>query len=591
MSDGDNVHGRQTGERAPLALNEPEVCKPESKGGRLDSVWPIDLGEQVVGSRHEFEIAPPRNLSQIAAVGTASLTGASDISVQWSSPAMIPAVATGPLKLTFAPTSEGVRKATLMLVVHWTDGHVETRSVQVTARARTLDAAPHGAASPTATRKGEHLRVDGPKAPDVPMTADATAQWMNVSGSHHALMSEQKEGVSVIEKEAQKFKAPPAERTLWQELAELAFNIGTSGLASIVSKYISARITKIFVSSDPATRAAEAGKRAIDAAEQRRSEPFYGGPDEIEAHQRVVIAKRVGNYAGEDAAKHTKAIETEVSTQLGAAVSRSLTTAATVARGPQPVGDKKGGGDNAEPESTTSDDLEIAFFSDQRSMITRAETEARKSLNSLLAEHTKRQPDYAKELMEGVSTGLDEAALEAKEKQAAATAQQFMAYMARVKVGTEDVKAGGKTKTVTDMGPQREYENLEAPSLAAGVLEIVVDHDPTSGSISVGGARVNDISRLIANRLRAVPLAGSGVPLRLSLHHGATIITQDEAGRVRVGGSPLVLKGPHTEAQQIREAERILRIVLSKTLAQWGLDQIHTNDASPVPARAKAKQG
>lgn len=139
MSSGDEL-GRKPQPKDALTL-DPQVCAPEPEG-RLDKIWPVDLGEQVVGSKHEFEVPPPRNLSSVAAVGQASVSGSSDVSVAWPMSMLGAGVLSGPLRLTYAPSAAGVQRATLTLIVKWTDGHVETRHVQVTARARAIEGAP-----------------------------------------------------------------------------------------------------------------------------------------------------------------------------------------------------------------------------------------------------------------------------------------------------------------------------------------------------------------------------------------------------------------------------------------------------------------
>lgn len=82
---GNNVQGPT---QNPLALNQTQQ-QPAASNGRLDDLSPVDLGEQVIGSVHEFEVPAPRNSSTVAAVGKASLHGALGMTVAWPNPALI----------------------------------------------------------------------------------------------------------------------------------------------------------------------------------------------------------------------------------------------------------------------------------------------------------------------------------------------------------------------------------------------------------------------------------------------------------------------------------------------------------------------
>lgn len=568
-----------------LSLNQTQQQSPASHA-RMEELLPVDLGEQVIGSVHEFEVPAPRNLSNVAAVGKASVQGALGMTVAWPNSALIPSVPGSPMKITFAPVAPGLHSGTLTVVLHWTDGHVETRSVAVTARARALQQAPHDAKTASAIPDMPAPRAAS-NAPDTVVTTGAQKAQSKMEHASLALATEQREGVSVIEREAAKFKPPTPERTLWQELVELAVAIGTAGVASVVGKYVAGKLSSVFVSSVPGQALVDSGKASIAAAEAQVAPEIAYSAAEIATQQRAVIAAKVSNYAAEGALKTTKWAESEIGPQISGAIGRAFTTAVTVARGPQPIGSPRG--EEPQHASTTSKDEEIAFFSDQRSLITAVSHFASDNLTEVVTDIMKDDPQRAPKLIEAIGQGINESLPEAKEKQQAATSQQFMAYMARARLGVETATTEAGPTTVTKLDQQRAHRNIEASALVAGVLEIDVSRDHASGAVSVSGARVNGISHLVADRLRDLPLAGSGVPVRLSLFGGSAIITLDEAGRVRLGGVSISVDGPQTEVQQLREAERIARVVLSKTLSQWGLERIQTNDASQPPPSKKAQ--
>lgn len=578
---GNNVQGPT---QNPLALNQQQQ-QPAAAHGRLEDIPPVDIGEQVIGSVHEFEVMAPRNLSNVAAVGKASVHGALGMTVAWPNSALIPSVPGSPLKITFAPVAPGVHNATLTVVVQWTDGHIETRSVAVMARARALTMAPHDAKTIGPAVNGQPTRASS-NAPAAAVMTDGLAAHDKVFNATLALANEQREGVSVIEREAAKFKPPTPERTLWQELVELAVSIGMGAVASVVGKYVAGKVSGLLASSVADQALVDSGKASIAAAEAQIAPEIAYTATEIATQQKAVVAAKVSNYAAEGALKMSKWVESEIAPQFSGAVAKAFTQAATVWRGPQPIGESNNEERKTAPSPTSADE-EIAFFSEQRSGITFISKIATDNLSEVVTDFMKDDPKRAPVLIKAVSEGIEMALPEAQEKQKTATAQQFMAYMARSRLGEETATTQAGPTTVTKLDQQRAHKGIEASGLAAGVLEIEITRDHASGAVNVSGARVNGISHLVAERLKGVPLAGSGVPIRLSLHGGLTIITLDEAGRARLGGSSLQFDGPQSEVQQIREAERIAHVVLSKTLAQWGLERIQTNDASqPPPAKA-----
>jgi flagellar motor switch/type III secretory pathway protein FliN len=235
--------------------------------------------------------------------------------------------------------------------------------------------------------------------------------------------------------------------------------------------------------------------------------------------------------------------------------------------------------------SSPSDGKEIAFFSMQRTKIGHAHIEIRRRLRQLASEWMKQRPDIAQGVMSGIGTAFDNASESAAAKQAAATSLEFVALNARTKLGTEEApKNSADLHETTKMAEQ----GVDAPDhwftggptkLASGVLEVNVTRDRFTKAVTVSSARINNVARLIANRLLPLDLRHAGIPVRLVVN-GYTVITLDEIGRVRVSGVALVDDGQPNEAQQILEAEHVVDTVFSKPLGRWGLSQIDTNDAS-----------
>jgi hypothetical protein len=406
--------------------------------------------------------------------------------------------------------------------------------------------------------------------------------WMNAYNAWVGMMSEQYEGVHLVARESTHFKPKPAERSIWQDLAEIAFQLGTGAVAGLVARFVASRVSSAIVGAEHVAAAAQQGEAQIASAEKAAA-AAKGSQVEEHAANEGVIAAKVGNYANEDAAKHAKFAQGEVGSATAMAVSTAITRTANEIRGPQAGSAAPAPTAETQSQEPTSPDTEIAFFSDQYSMVNALRTAGAERLNDVVDEQLRKHPDIAKDLVDGIKLGLMDATKEAKERQAANTSAQFMTYLARTNLGTEQVSTPDGPRTVTDMAEQRSSgrSKLEPAGLAAGVLEIVCDYH-RGGDVRVTDARAHNVSWMVVKRLIDKRLANSGIPMRLSLYGGATIITRDEAGRVRVSGT-LEMTPPYREEQQIREAERILNVVLSKSLAEWGVPQIHTNDATQGP--------
>ena len=119
-------------------------------------------------------------------------------------------------------------------------------------------------------------------------------------------------------------------------------------------------------------------------------------------------------------------------------------------------------------------------------------------------------------------------------------------------------------------------------ALHDGVVRINVD--ASAGTPVVRAARLKGISQEIADRIWRHPLLNVPVPVVIEAHQGekTTRITRDEAGRIRAA-SEILLPGEEpteSEPKMIAEATQIVEAVLGKSLADWGIKEIETNDAT-----------
>ena len=518
-----------------LQLDKPAVST-KAPEGRVDQLWPLDFGEQIVGSEHEFVFDSPVNAGKhYGAVATAWVFWP-DFAVDWQDVSMPAGEPGRKLTIKYVPKSPGPVATMLRYTMTWMDGHKEDHYVHVTARARTLEDVP-------ADRQPAHPKAVNPKENINSKEKTQTSMEVErigsgVTESFRAMIEQQKEGVHVIEEENRTFKPPPAPESLWWELAEIALVMGTAAVANIAGAMVAEEIVAVAKKIGKALfkgAAQVAGKAAEKAAEK-------GGEMALEA---------IGS-AVEDGIK--KGAEKGI---------------AALKPGEKPEGGR--GGDH-------SKNADINFFATQREMIGRAGTESFKQLNEVFYKLYKDHPDIADQVVAAMGAGFDAAATRAEQAQAQATAVQLATYRARTKLGEEMVhtNAGGVTVTKLEGERKQGASKLQLADLASGVLEISAQMG-ASQEVTVQGARMLDVASITADRLLSMDLRNTGIPIRIVLD-GMVGITLDEAGRIRMAGPPLSRSGPWTEEQQIQQGERIARIVLGKSLGAWGIRQVQTND-------------
>jgi hypothetical protein len=558
--------------KAKLGVADPEV----SRAGLLDGVWERDLGEHVIGSGHVFNIDGPLNRSDTdPVVVSVVVDGSSAFSMSFWGATVPPRQRGANIPIAFAPDHEGAYQATLTYVAQWQNGHTERKQVKLSARARKLDAAPEGAA--VATVKPAPTANDAPDQPGTKLVD--TRDLSKFEPTLHAqtlLVARQSAGVDDVEKEAATFKPPPAPVSIWGELADLAIIMGTAGIAAVVGKFVAEELYKTV--KGPATHASHG---APPSHEGERTLSAHAAPSERGALAIDGIATSV-----EDGIKHSVEEhvghheEPKADGETGDGSDSGSGNASTQDAGQRGSGDdQRGSGSRADPVSA---DRSIAFFSSQREMIGNAGDTSYAKLNEMLASLMDRHPpQLAHDIMDGIRSAFKRAAASAEAKQAQATTSQWLAYTARLGIGQETVKTANGDRAVTKLASQREHESpLQLTGLANGVLQIDVSRN--SEKIRPQSARLYGIANTTAERLRGMNLRNSGVPIRFVVN-GWSVVTLDEAGRVRSSGPNLTPEHSEPgdmEAANNMEAERIVQVVLEKSLKAWGIDKITTNDTS-----------
>jgi hypothetical protein len=574
-----------------------DAGQPDS-AQRLTHPGTIVLPEQVVGSSHEFSIAYPYNLDQRGRPALVTATAMDDrfklIATEKSIPSVFgPAGKTPPsadAKLVFTPQKPGAVILYVQFNATWPDGHAEQLEVQVVANARDLE----NKADASGSSADEE-----PRRAVVPDTRPPTLDLFNSKVDELKLhlndvAHSQVEGVDVVDAEAAKYTEPTPAPPAWAVLAELAITIGTAGVAAIVGKYVATKIVGLATKEAAAaqTVAKDAGHAAADGAKHAGEHIATDAAHKATEHAGADAAKHVADHAAEHggAGKHY-AVE-GLATGIEDALKDSIKLKVPEHDEKEEEGEEEGG------VEVVSKDPRIQFFHTQRRSLGEAQVDQGTDMIHILdglRALAKVMPDVAIKAIEAMQGGLEAGKKAGPKHQREATAAKWVDFVAQGKHGTE--KAGSKTVTKLDKLHKQMPEGLTSAMWAnwqnavagKGVLEITVDMD--DDHVTVEGARLDGVSRLIGDRLLKMDLRRAGIPIRLvtSVTHSGVprdVITIDEAGNVRTGGPHQYEKNTENEgdakgeAQNIQGAKRIVDKVLAKTLSAWGVAHVESDDKS-----------
>jgi len=504
----------------------------------------LDVGEQVIGSSHQFDLTLPFNQggAGVAAVDL-SVAGSPFFAAHLEKKTIEESGSiTGgklreqfehPISVRFSPTERGSFDGVLTLRASWADAHIEEQQVRLVGTARELTDAPSESRSTLGQRLREERDAeeqhameqaryadtdwraahtpDGPRADFDDVTALARTAAENVA-------HEQNLALSTVEKEVGTFKAPPTHQPLWLDLAETALSIATAGVAEVVAKKLALAIGKALMES---------------------------------AHEKSPLVTSLSGMIKE---------------QLKAAGHKAIASLP-----------KKG----SEREISSAE--RIAFFEEQGKALARLQHENAKVIDErakYLRPLLSADPGVATKTMKAVADTFDSSDFEAGEIQKGATTAQWLVYRARLANGTDVVG----TTTVTELGKARPAHPSNAPEQLIGVLDLRVDID---NGVRVRSAYARGLAQAAAANLETINLGKANIPLRLVLdgNSGApVVITRDEAGRVRASGDLSKLArfngsdgAPADETQAERAARNVCDSVIERNLANWGV-QIITDD-------------
>ncbi len=513
---------------------------------RLSPLPPLlDVGEQVFGSSHVFDLPAPFNRMCGPAKLIATIAEGTPFSVESCLPWLVQVGSmsaddlreqlANPVRVRFSPRGADFKHQTfngdLWLTATWPDGHVETGRVSLVGGGRELadvpsptraerEAAAHdqkAEQAEEATANAElaafhaNSRKDGPPA-DAARRFDDAYDAAAISAAD--LARHQRTGANVLQAEIATYKAPRVEREVWWDIAKAAITLGTAVLATYVGGAVASALVK-----------------------------------SVEEGGSIALEKMTSGGV-RDALKQAATASLEA---------------------------VHGAADNT---SNTS----VAFLKAQLDTLDKMET-----ANAHIAKdhHTRHflllysKPEVAVAMMEAVDHAFSQSAEAAEAAQLAASAGAWLAFKARMSAGATTLGNQAPSETeVTDL-------SRAAGKSIAGVLEIRVNIE--SGNPRVNDVRVVGVAQAVADHLGDLDLRVARIPLKISVgwnEPNPTIITRDEAGRLTVTGDfkrLALVSSDHEPIDDASQADLAARemtdIVTSRTLSNWGVS-VSTDDQS-----------
>jgi hypothetical protein len=555
-----------------------QAPKAANAGNRL-TPFPsyLDVGEQIIGSGHEFFVTAPFNLHEsLTADASFSIDNGAFV-LQSSSMTLQPVSAmqrgeatayhlSASPRFVFRPTKRGPSPAVLTFTARWSDGHEETQTLVIRGRARALDDAPSDAATPeeiaadmqqdgraAKRRSAEQALIAEDAKVEEPLPRGVEDRLDKVSArakrAARRLAAHQATGLGIAEDEAVAFAKQPEKvnRSLWWDLAEIGLTMATAGLANVIAKQVGPSLAK---------RMAGIGNGGGEPSERLKA-----------------VAGHLSDFT-------TDALKEGLKIAGKKAIAKSL---------PKGNGAKGNKGD-ASGEGARSSNARIDFFAGQENVLADQEEENEIVIEEraeVLGAVARDQPDAAIAALEEVADAFESQQGAAEQAQANATATQWVTLIARLTLGTEDVKdpdVGGHDVNAADLSDARPEGR---PDGLDGLLDIEVSSP--EGRPKVVGARLHGVSQEIADRIAHVRLSDVPMPVRIVMGtklDDPTLVTRDDAGRVRSEGDFGAL-GRHgdleeratTEAQAHRGTTTVTAEVLEKSLDEWGVE-IKTDDAT-----------
>ncbi|MBL0215772.1 MAG: hypothetical protein IPQ07_18065 [Myxococcales bacterium] len=513
----------------------------------------VDVGEQVVGSDHLLELAAPQVvdgfkgtatiLGSVAALATAArgapfeegllaqtgpspAAAASSFALEagpYGMPRSIETAAPEPLRIRFRPTIPGSASALVTIRIYWSDGGYTDRAVVVTGRGRAIDAVPH---PNQVDRDRSPTDAPTPTTSDLEPAADLGAATLLASNNAATLAADQAQGVLLAQAEAKSFQEAATPPGWWAVLAEIAISMGIAAVAGLAAKSIAQRLTGKLIGE-------------LDPKVIRDSKVFTGLSDGVKEGMKT----------------------------FGKRQAQPLL----------PKGSKPGHPDPAGSGRFSSNPT-IDFWQTQTKLTNDVATHNRNLIRTTRDKVLGESPNIATRAMQELAAGFadardGDAVIKA---QAFASETQWISGIAQASHGHATATDHEKQIDVTDtqhVGHSLHFQKVN------GLLRIAATRG-SDGRVVVTGAKMTGIAQEIADRMWGYPLLHVPLPVMIELETAdrSEALTRDEAGRIRIDRGPL--DADDGEVQRIQDATQVFAAVLSKSLADWGLPEVKTDDAT-----------
>lgn len=568
MGERDGQQGRATANvDDPLAVKQQHAsAAQQTTGVQADRMLasmlnqrataPVDLqhdfGEAIVGSDNTVkQIHAPWNLGDTPALARFVVDGdgfelrSPEVVTLKPSAAMkgedLAYVEHASPKIGFNPRKAGEARGTLKIAISWPlDGHVETQTINLRGSARSLNDAPEQrlGGEPVHDNSTQPAPVPAREtkgAMKAPASIAITEKIREAAEAAARLGAQQLRGVDIAESEAAAYKKaiPKVERSIWWDLAEMALTIATGHIATAVAEKLLPRMLSKTVTEQIFTE------------------------------------------------KITSTVTPKIPIAVTQTIKQGLTSAGVLAiKGVVPQKDSKHP-DEPLPERShgrNSSNARIDFFEGQRELVDLAAahysnqvTDAIRYISPLLAQH----PEQGEAALDAVASAFDESRADAKLKQADAIAPAWVSTVARMNLGGEETHTRNQAAgSAAVMDSTRKLDGAGHVRSANGVLDVYLRND------RIVGAKLNGVSQEVADRLADLPLAHAPVPIRFILggenEPNPTIITRDDAGRVRVAGD---MNGRSLEENNVKSATDLIERFLSVPFSKLNLE-IVTDDGT-----------
>jgi hypothetical protein len=403
-----------------------------------------------------------------------------------------------------------------------------------------------------------------------PIEATGLRQVSGIAKNKANLLAQrQQHGVRIAKDEIGSYRRARVPPSMFDQLIEIAFMMGVSGVAGVVAKYIS--------------------KHVVGAL----AAPKQGAPGPAQTEGEVKLPASGPNPPSTVVSDPAKG-DAPLGSFFTDGVKEGFKGVAKAAkRGGSSGGEEQSGQEADREEGTFSTNREIDFFARHEAAMIGLGDSYATVVDDMTALLEDVEPSKASAAIAVLAEAMDSAATVAAVVQASATELQWIASTARQSMGETNARLpDGSSVAVANLDKAREYgprswSKASGVPTHDGVLDIHVDLPVGSTPVEVSGfkvlsAAITGISQEAADRLLGVNLADAGIAIRLIVRGHPALITRDEIGRVRVNGYLLTTgQGVTWSEQQMHlGATFLVDQVLAKPLVRWGVKHVKSDDAT-----------